>query len=394
MITINEKSQCCGCSACVQSCPVQCIAMQADDEGFSYPVADAEQCIQCGKCEKVCPILHAVEDTKVVPDAWAVINTDEEIRKTSSSGGIFSLLAEQVIAEGGVIFGAAFDADFAVVHKAVDTAAGLESLRGSKYTQSRMGTVCQEVDCLLKAGRKVLFSGTPCQIEGLRTYLGRDDEQLLLVDIICHGVPSPKVWQEYIKYREKKNKSSSRRIFFRHKKYGWKRYAVSFSFENDTAYLGPLDRDLFMQAFLTDICLRPSCGQCAFKKTDRISDITLADFWGIEHILPSMDDDRGTSLVLVHSSKGRNLLDAVSAKCRMQRVESSAALRCNPAMTLSAEFHKNRSVFFKNLGLLPFDQLVRRYATRRYSWKTYIAIILRKFGLLEIVKKMLYRASV
>ena len=391
MITIQEKSRCCGCGACAQACPVQCITMQADDEGFSYPVAESAACIRCGRCEKVCPILHTAEDTKHEPKAWAVINADEKIRESSSSGGVFTLLAEQVIRRGGVVFGAAFDAGFSVVHKGVDTLEGLEELRGSKYTQSSIGKTYRETENLLKAGREVLFSGTPCQIEGLHAYLGRKEERLFCVDMICHGVPSPKVWKTYVEYREKKHNAASRRIFFRYKKYGWKRFAVSFSFENDTAYLGPVDRDLFMQAFLTDCCLRPSCGSCAFKKTGRISDITLADFWGINHVLPAMDDDKGTSLVLVHSEKGRQMLETVAGQCRRQKVQAEDALRFNPAMTKSAVFHKNRRAFFENLGRMPFDRLVARYATRRRIMKSCVAAVLRRLGLLGAVKKMMGR---
>lgn len=389
MINITDKTQCCGCSACANICPAQCIQMKADDEGFVYPIIDAMRCLSCKKCEQVCPILHTAPESQKKPDAWAVINTNEEIRKESSSGGVFSLLAENVIQHGGMVFGAAFNEHFDVEHIAVENIEGLARLRGSKYTQSRIGMNFQQVQNYLKSGRKVLFSGTPCQIEGLRSFLGKDYDNLLLVDIICHGVPSPLVWQKYVAFREEKNASPTRRISFRHKQYGWKRYAVSFIFMNDTAYLAPLERDLFMQAFLTDSCLRPSCGVCAFKKTGRVSDITLADFWGIQSILPAMDDDKGTSLVLVHSDKGTATLDAVDSSCKRTAVEIDVARQSNVAMIRSAIFHKNRTKFFENLEPLPFDVLVKRYATRKYTVKSRVAATLRRLGLLDIVKAML-----
>lgn len=393
MIRVSDKSRCCGCEACVNICPSHCIQMVSDSEGFLYPVPDMGHCLSCGKCEDICPVLHPAVETSVKPAAWAAMNRSDAVRKESSSGGVFSLLAESVIQNGGVVFGAAFNECFDVEHIAVETMEDLARLRGSKYTQSRIGTVFQQVRHHLKAGREVLFSGTPCQIEGLRVFLGADYANLLLIDLVCHGVPSPLVWREYVAFRETKNASQTRRISSRHKKYGWKRFSVSFTFMNDTEYLAPLERDVFMRAFLTDCCLRPSCGTCAFKKIGRASDITLADFWGIQSVLPPLDDDKGTSLVIVHSPKGTKAFDAVSSSCTRASVALDAALRGNPAMTKSVVFHKNRSKFFGNLKKLPFDVLVKRYATRKYTLKSCVAEVLRRLGLLDRVKAMLGKGA-
>lgn len=391
MIRISDKSRCCGCEACANICPSHCIQMVSDSEGFLYPVPDMDHCLSCGKCEDVCPVLHPAVVTSVKPVAWAAMNRSDVVRKESSSGGVFSLLAGSVIQNDGVVFGAAFNESFEVEHIAVETIENLARLRGSKYTQSRIGTVFQQVRQHLKAGREVLFSGTPCQIEGLRAFLGVNYANLLLIDLVCHGVPSPLVWREYVTFRETKNASPTRKISFRDKKYGWKRYSVSFTFMNDTQYFVPVDQDTFMQAFLTDCCLRPSCGTCAFKKIGRASDITLADFWGIQSVLPAMDDDKGTSLVILHSHKGTKAFDAVSSSCMRTSIALNAALRGNPAMTTSAVFHKNRSKFFGNLKSLPFDVLVKRYATRKYTLKSCVAGFLRRLGLLDRVKAMLGR---
>lgn len=214
----------------------------------------------------------------------------------------------------------------------------------------------------------MLFSGTPCQIEGLRVFLGADYANLLLIDLVCHGVPSPLVWRECGISGNKKRVA-------------------------DAEYLAPLERDVFMRAFLTDCCLRPSCGTCAFKKIGRASDITLADFWGIQSVLPTLDDDKGTSLVIVHSPKGTKAFDAVSSSCTRASVALDAALRGNPAMTKSVVFHKNRSKFFENLKKLPFDVLVKRYATRKYTLKSCAAEVLRRLGLLDRVKAMLGKGA-
>lgn len=391
MITISDKTKCCGCHACASICPVQCIHMEYDSEGFLYPSTDSTQCLNCEKCESVCPILHPIPERSVRPQAWAAMNTNEQIRLGSSSGGMFTLLAESVLKNNGVVFGAAFTEAFDVAHIVVTNVVDLEKLRGSKYTQSTIGTIFQQVKVALNAGKQVLFSGTPCQIEGLHAYLGKEYDNLLLVDIICHGVPSPLVWRKYVQFQEMKYKNKAQRISFRHKHYGWKRYSVSFLFKNNTEYLMSLDKDIFMHAFLRDCCLRPSCGICVFKKIGRISDITLADFWGIQSVLPTMDDDKGTSLVLVHTSKGKHIFDKLSLSCRRDEVDMDTALMSNPAMYKSAIIHKNRDKFFENLEKLPFDTLVKKYATQKMNLRSYTVGILRHLGLLDAVRHLLGR---
>ena len=197
MINIEDKKQCCGCSACVQRCPKQCIVMKEDEEGFLYPVADKDVCIDCNLCEQVCPVLRQREEREPL-DVYAAFNKNEEVRMQSSSGGVFTALAESIIKEGGVVFGARFNEDWEVVHDYVETVEGLSAFRGSKYVQSRIGCTFSQAEQFLKQGRKVLFSGTPCQIAGLKLFLRKEYENLLSVDFICHGVPSPGVWRQYL----------------------------------------------------------------------------------------------------------------------------------------------------------------------------------------------------
>ena len=234
MIEIENKTKCSGCHACANACPKNCISMTSDEEGFWYPQVDKSKCIDCGLCEKICPIIHKWQpDNSRTTTAMAAINTNEEIRLKSSSGGLFTLIAENIIDQGGVVFGAAFTDDFkSVRHICVDNIADLDKLRGSKYVQSKIGDTYKQAKEYLDSGRKVLFTGTPCQLGGLYSYLRKPYENLFTQDIICHGVPSPMVWERYVDFREKKSASSTQRMFFRHKKYGWKTFAVLFEFSN------------------------------------------------------------------------------------------------------------------------------------------------------------------
>lgn len=386
---------CTGCAVCADACPQNCISMQQDGEGFFYPHVDESSCIQCGKCESVCPVLqtkskaNAPSAPQEMPIAYAAYNNDESIRLASSSGGIFTLLAEQTLAAGGVVFGAAMREDQrSVAHIALETPQELDKLRGSKYLQSETNGIYKQVKIALQTGKKVLFSGTPCQVEALRTYLGPDEENLLCMDFICHGVPSPKVWDKYVDFRENRAGATAWRTFFRHKTYGWKTYAVLFEFSNNTTYEQIFGEDLFMQAFLRNACIRPSCHACPFKKLNRASDITLADFWGIENIAPDMDDDKGTSLVLVHSEKGKKALSAIHTQIYAKPVNTEIALRENPAMTQSVSPHKNRTEFFSNLNSLPFDKLVHQYAREQITPKMLATALLRRVGLYSIAKKI------
>ncbi len=344
---LDAKEKCCGCGACANICPKGCIAMAADEEGFLYPQVDEAVCVQCGLCKSVCPVLQGtVEQDTDGPRAFAAYNKDEQIRAASSSGGVFTLLAQQVLSDGGVVFGAAMSADQRTVrHIMVDGMEGLAALRGSKYVQSQMGACYTQAKEALEAGKAVLFSGTPCQIEGLRGFLKKDDPKLLCVDLICHGAPSPKVWDAYVRHQEARAGSKVKRVFFRDKRRGWKYFSMALEFENGKVYSKDLEKDLFMEVFLKDLCLRPSCYGCAFKKLHRVSDLTLADFWGCRKVCPELNDDRGLSLVLAHSKKGEAALERAKAQMVVREVDRSAALSNNPSMVCSVERPAGRDAF-------------------------------------------------
>ncbi len=369
MINILEKKNCSGCSACAAICPKDCITMQVDEEGFKYPKVNNDECVKCGLCENICPVINPKEVLNNIPSAYATLNLNNEIRNQSSSGGIFYLLAEYVISLGGIVFGAKFDDDFRVVHDFADNLTDIKNFMGSKYLQSDMGKNYLKVKEFLNKGRIVLFTGTPCQIGGLKAFLGKDYENLICQDIICHGVPSPKVWKKYIEYRESKVKVKLLRTFFRHKKYGWKMYSLQFEFSNCNEYIQKHNEDLYMRSFLRNLDLRPSCYDCAFKNVSREADITLADFWGISDVAPEMDDDKGTSLVIVHSEKGKNLLDKIQSKIRLLQVDFYKAIEHNPSMIQSEAYNPKRNAFMKEIVVKPFDKVVKKYCKEKFTVK-------------------------
>ena len=363
MVTIVNKGKCAGCHACANACPRNCINMVRDIEGFEYPVVDEGACVHCNLCNSVCPI----ETTQLVSGSttvYAAVNQDEGIRLASSSGGVFTLLAERILSEGGVVFGAAFSEDFHSAHHiAIESSEELGRLRGSKYLQSRIGDTYREVRAFLEQGRSVLFSGTPCQIAGLKAYLGKEYDTLYTQDIICHGVPSPLVWDKYLVAREKESQSATRWVSFRNKENSWKSYQVQIIFENSAEYKMAGSEDLYMKGFLLDIFLRPSCYNCAFKGVERTSDVTLADFWGIQHMLPQMDDDKGTSLIMVHSAKGEELIERIRHRIRITEANIMDAMEHNPSAIKASAIPVKRDKFFSDVYRFDILQVLRRYTT-------------------------------
>lgn len=362
MIEIKHKADCSGCHACYNACPKNSIEMKADEEGFLYPVVNKEGCIDCGLCEKACHIIDAFSRKEIKTEAYACINNNEEIRMQSSSGGIFTLIAEKIIDRGGVVFGAAFDEGFNVRHIGIQNKEDLALFRGSKYVQSTIGNSYKEAKKFLDDGRVVLFTGTPCQTDGLLKYLKKDYDNLYVQDIICHGAPSPKVWQKYLSFVKNKFPANFKEIYFRNKKFGWLKFSVLFKGEDGSEEIVPLTEDNYMKAFLRDLSLRPSCYACHSKSYDRNSDITLADFWGIQKLDPSMHDDKGTSLCLVHTEKGRKLFSEIEADIRFKKVDLEDALKNNSPYYQSVQKPFNRRAFFKKVNENSFDKVVEKYS--------------------------------
>lgn len=383
MINILDKQDCCGCSACIQVCPKQCITMLEDKEGFLYPQVNTYDCIDCHLCEKVCPVLHSGKPRKPL-NVYAAKNKDEKIRLQSSSGGVFSSLAEAIINAGGVVFGAKFDEEWKVVHGYTETKDEIADFRGSKYVQSWMGDNFSKVKYFLDNGRKVLFSGTPCQVAGLKRFLRKPYENLLTVDFICHGVPSPKVWRMYLKELLENHSVSSNpmskksvsieNISFRDKRLGWKKFSCVFMLsisdengEKKTISLSEMfSENTYMKGFLENLYLRPACHHCPVKCLSSGSDITIADFWGMDKVLCDKDDDLGYSVMLLNNV---NASFKLIAKLDITEIGYEDILRYNSPLEKSAVPDINRNYFFINLDNKSLSLLIPHALRRRHLLK-------------------------
>lgn len=359
MISISEKSTCCGCNACAQNCPKQCITMQKDEEGFLYPSVNEKTCIRCDLCNRVCPINKQAIQNMRKPLAYAAYALKKEIRLQSSSGGIFTLLAEYVLDQNGVVFGAAYDDNWMVHHICIEDKNELWKLRGSKYLQSRVEDTYKIAKKALVEGKMVLYSGVACQISGLKSFLGKEYDNLVTVDVLCHGVPTPKLWEKYIRQHMQQQSSCLKAVSFREKNLGWKRFSMKLVFENQSVYTRPFTQDDFMKLFLKNICLRPSCYDCRFKGINRESDLTIGDFWGIENVLPDMDDDQGTSVVLIQSEKGQQIFKELSKKMRTKEIDVEIALPITAESRHSVAEHPKRKVFFEKIDRWSIDKCMK-----------------------------------
>ncbi len=303
MLTLKTPDACCGCGACAEVCATKCITMKPDAEGFLYPTVDASRCTDCGLCNRVCPMQHPGEERQPT-HVYVAKARDEETRRKSSSGGLFSLLARHTFAENGVVFGARFDKQWQVVMDEATCEEQLQPLLGSKYVQAVTGDAFTRVRKYLLAGRKVLFCGTPCQVRALKLFLHRSyDELLTTVEVLCHGVPSPLVWQMYL---EQGGHQYASVINFRDKQNGWRNYRLSIdpTDKKTPTYLSPVSEDSYMQGFVRDLTLRPSCYKCRFQEGRSSCDLALGDCWGVGLIRPEFDDDKGVSTALTYTKVG------------------------------------------------------------------------------------------
>lgn len=352
MIQIEEKQKCCGCSACEQICPKHCIQMASDRQGFLYPIVDQDNCIDCHLCEKVCPVLHQNKERKPI-EAYAAFNKDEQIRLESSSGGIFTLLAEKTLQQGGVVFGAMFNEKWEVVHSYIESPKDLAKLRGSKYVQSKINNCFTVAQKFLNQGRQVLFSGTPCQIAAFRLFLMKDYVNLLLVDVACHGVPSPLLWKDYLMLFKTERIIS---ISFRDKRNGWSNYSYVIN-NDDREILSQIHRDnIYSQGFLNDLTIRPSCFACPAKSGKSCSDLTIADFWGIDNVLPNRNDEKGVNLILANTPLGHHLIEQLR-NAQVEKVEFSQAVQHNPAITRSVRKPKSYDWFWAHYPKIGFESI-------------------------------------
>lgn len=361
----HTKEHCTGCGACISACKFSAIQMEKDSEGFCYPQIDQTKCVNCGLCEKVCPVIQKRADIERYsqPLVYAAYHTNEAIRMDSTSGGIFSALAEKIFSDGGYVGGAVYNKDHTVKHIVTKEKELLPELRSSKYLQSNTEKLFLDIQELLNAGKKVLVCGAPCQIAGLYNFLKKDYENLISCDFICRGVNSPKVFLKYMEMLEGKYESKATKIKFKNKTFGWHNFSMKVDFANGKTYCKDRWHDMFFVGYLQKGNFsRPSCYNCQFKGFPQCSDITLADFWGIENIDPSMDQDKGTSLVMINSKKGAALFDALGDRIVAKQFKIEQAALENQAMRSSMKsIGNNRDEFFKALDKEPFELVAKKF---------------------------------
>lgn len=355
-----DKKTCTGCMACKNVCHKNAIIIKENNEGFKYPEIDENLCINCGLCKKVCPVLTKLQENENEIKVYSCKNKNEEVRMKSSSGGIFTLIAKYIIENNGVVFGARFNESLEVVHDYIENIDDIGLFRGSKYVQSYIGDSYKKVREFLNNNKKVLFTGTPCQVEGLLTYLGKDYDNLYTQDFVCHGVPSPKVWRKYLEYK-KYDGSYPININFRRKDIlGWSNYQVSYKYSNKEENIHH-DNDPYMKIFLKNLSLRMSCFNCKFKKIKRKSDITVADFWGINNVKPEMNDETGISALLVNSKKGLEIFENIKEDMIFEEANIEDIIKYNSCISKSTNYNEKREEFFKDLETISFEKLIDKY---------------------------------
>lgn len=344
MIEIKKKYTCSGCHSCFQICPIDAIRMVADDEGFLYPEVDKEKCICCSKCTQVCPEIMPVNKLPVIK-TYAAYRRNLKERLASASGGIFAVLAEFVLQKNGIVFGAAFNEKWELEHCAIQSLDELSKLQGSKYLQSTVGTTFSEAEEYLKSGRLVLFSGTPCQIQGLKKYLGKDYSELITVDLICHGVPSPEIWKHYLEEISKGRKL--KRFQPRDKSKGINDAPLIFNYSNGDTIVEKYSENQYIKGFIQNLYLRPSCYKCSFKGADRCSDFTLGDFWGIEKTRPEFYDQYGISAVMLHTETAERIFSLIENQLVTLVSEVEQVALENPCLKTSVDESIKRKAFFE-----------------------------------------------
>ena len=359
MIDKVSVQECAICGACINACPVDAISMDKVHLDFRYPQIKEDICIHCNQCEKACPILgNKGKPDEGYPVAFAAKSENDSMRMRSSSGGVFYELADQMLRDGGYVCGAVFDDEFHVKHILSNAKEDILRMMGSKYAQSDVGYCYREVKDVLEKGCKVLFSGCPCQVAGLRTFLGKEYPNLLLVELICHGIPSDHMLQTYIGMQERKYGARLTRMEFRNKKKGWHRSSVRMEFENHRIYSIPYTADAYTIGFLRNITLKSSCYDCHFRNFVAGSDITLGDFWGAEVELPE-DDNKGISAILVNSGKGMDIIDRCNLALTPANVET--VIKYNKNLLCSAALSPQRSLFYASADTNGLEKAIRRY---------------------------------
>lgn len=367
-----DKKMCTGCTACKAVCKSDAITMRTDNQGFKYPVIDSEKCISCGLCDKVCPVAKAPTGNKE-QSVYCGYSKDKDTVLTGSSGGLSYVFANHILSSGGVVCGCTMSDDcYKAKHIIVKSKNELYKLKGSKYIQSDLGDVFLCIKDYLNKGVKVLFFGTPCQVAGMREYLKLSrvsDENLFLIDFICHGVPSPLVWKSYLESVEAKYNSKAVKVQFRDKSIGWKRYSLAIEFADGKNFCSPVDENLYLKGFISDLYLRLSCYNCKFKDGNYYSDMTLGDFWGVEKFGLDIYNENGVSIGIIHTPKGKELFSLINQEIVCSQIDLSTATGSNPSYYSAVSYNQNRDKFFEQFGENPTAKTLNKFCKTKMKTK-------------------------
>lgn len=402
MIQLYEKKdQCCGCSACLNICPHKAISMVKDEEGFLYPQINNDHCVECKACIKVCAfhdkkgeeniLKNKIDKIPKDQEVYAAKHLDEEVRKNSASGGAFTAISDYVLKQNGMIYGAVFNDTFEVVHSCAVNKEQRNRMRGSKYVQSRLGNIFQDIRANLEMGKLVLFTGTPCQCAGLKSYLNKNYANLILCDIVCHGVPSPMLWEDYKKYLEQKYQDKIKNITFRSKDKGWSNSTMKVEFAH-SLHRKNMQEDPYYILFFSHQSMRPSCYQCIYASYHRETDLSLADFWGIENINKSFYDDKGISLILANTKRGKEIVEAIEKDLPLIRCNQKDCYQ--PIFEAPSKISHNRTGFWKEYQEGNSGRTIEKYgklSLKQKVIKKAAVPLLKKSGLYYIVQKIYYK---
>lgn len=384
----KEKQDCCGCTACMNICPERAITMKPDREGFLYPEIDTIKCIECGLCKKVCAFQGGYDTSSnfETPFAYAVKHADDDIRRTSASGGLFTAISDYILNKNGVVYGAAFDDEFKVVHQRAETSDERAKFKGSKYVQSELKYIFSNVKEDLVKDKWVLFTGTPCQTAGLKSYLaGRNTDKLILCDVLCYGIAGNKVWHDYIGFLEHKHND---KLLHYNSRYKWRGTNIRANFVSGKVLDNTLDVLVYPTIYYSCLAHRISCHSCKFMNFRRPSDITIGDFWGIEKTMPEFADDTGVSLLLINTWKGKEVFESIKNKLIIRESNTNDCLQ--PTLQHPDKSSSQRNAFWNDYSKHGYKYVFKKYTgygyKNRIKSKTYI--ILRKTGLLKFVKKI------
>lgn len=386
MITIQNKAECCGCTACYNICPKEAIQMKPDFEGFLYPFVNAERCVECGLCDAVCPVQNPVSCDELERKSYVIRTKDSHVLDHSTSGGFITPLGQWVIKQNGVICGAAFNNDFKVVHKIVGGGThSLSDLRGSKYVQSDLTDCFATIKRYLEQGTTVCFVGTTCQVYGLKKFLRKKYETLVTVDLVCHGTPSPKLWDKYLEYQKNNYHSEIEDISFRNKTYGYHSSTMRIQFKNGKTYYGSARVDPMLKSFFKEISSRPSCYQCYFKNLERCSDFTIYDCWHADQLVVGLaDDDKGYTNLIVQSKKGEQVLEKIKQDFDIYPVDTERAIALDGIMVRNAAHpHPKREEYYQDMDRDEVAEHIEKFIP-----------ITKKDHLIEWSKKIIYRVGI